>query len=158
MNRQSVLANRLREVILDGKWIANTNFRDQLDSMDWEVATRAVGNLNTIALLAQHIHYYIGGIKEAFTHGQLIIRDRYSFDFAPMISQDQWESFLDDFWKDTEDLAILIETLPEGKLEEDFIKAEYGSYARNINGMIEHSYYHLGQVVLLKKTIETMKV
>ncbi len=28
-----------------------------------------------------------------------------------------------------------------------------GDYLRNIDGMIEHSYYHLGQIVLIEKLI-----
>lgn len=38
-------------------------------------------------------------------------------------------------------------------LDKPFIDEKYGSYIRNIEGVIEHSYYHLGQIVLLKKMI-----
>ena len=32
-------ANRLKEVLLDGGWIANTNFKTQLESVKWVQAT-----------------------------------------------------------------------------------------------------------------------
>ena len=70
-----------------------------------------------------------------------------------MHSQDDWENFLTRFWNDAEEFASLIEQMPEEKLNEKFVDEKYGTYQRNIDGMIEHSYYHLGQIVLLKKMV-----
>ncbi len=151
MTKSEQLANRFREVILNGTWIANTNFKNQLENTNWQLATIKVESLNTIAVLAQHIHYYIVGIKNVFTNGKLEIRDKYSFNFPPIESQDQWEDFLNKFWNATEELAQLIEKTPEEQWSKNFVDQKYGSYLRNIDGMIEHSYYHLGQIVLLKK-------
>ncbi len=153
MTKGEQLANRLREVILNGTWIANTNFKDQLENLHWKVATRKYQSLNTISILAQHIHYYIDGIKNVFTNGTLEIRDKYSFDFPPIESQTEWEEFQIKFWNDTEALAQLIEKMTDQQLHQNFVDEKYGSYLRNIDGMIEHSYYHLGQVVLIKKMI-----
>lgn len=146
-------ANRFREVILNGTWIANTNFKDQLDNLNYEIATTKVDSFNTIAGLAQHIHYYINGINNVFKGGNLEIRDKYSFDFAPIESQEQWNNFLTQFWNDAEAFASFIEQLSNEQLHEAFVDEKYGSYLRNIDAMIEHSYYHLGQIVLLKKRL-----
>jgi len=40
MNSATQLATRFKEVILDGKWIANTNYKDLLLDMTWEQAIR----------------------------------------------------------------------------------------------------------------------
>ena len=153
MTKSEQLANRLREVILNGTWIANTNFKTQLENLDWKIATEKYQSLNTISILAQHIHYYVDGIKNVFTNGKLEIRDKYSFDFPPIKSQTEWEEFQNRFYSNTEKLAELIEKLTDEQLDENFVDEKYGSYFRNIDGMIEHSYYHLGQVVLIKKII-----
>lgn len=155
MNSCTTLANRFREVILNGVWIANTNFKNELTTVDWKLATTKYQDLNTIAILAQHIHYYINGIKQVFLGGNLKIRDRFSFNFPEIESQAQWESFLAKFWKDAEEFADLIEKMSEEKLLENFVDEKYGSYLRNIDAMIEHSYYHLGQIVLIKKLLKT---
>jgi uncharacterized damage-inducible protein DinB len=147
------IAKRFREVILNGTWIANTNYKHQLTGLSWELATTKLHSLNTIALLAQHIHYYIKGIKNVLAGGNLDIKDKYSFDFVPFQSQQEWEAFLTQFWNDAEEFASLIEQMPEEKLKEVFIEEKYGTYQRNIEGMIEHSYYHLGQIVLIKKML-----
>ena len=133
MKNQLQLANRFREVILNRIWIANTNFKDQLENLDYKVATAKFQDLNTISVLAQHIHYYIKGIKNVLLGGDLEIRDKFSFDFPPMESQQQWENFLDNFWKDSEEFAGLIETLPEEKLNADFANEKYGTYIRNLD-------------------------
>ncbi|GAA4732405.1 DUF1572 family protein [Flavisolibacter ginsenosidimutans] len=153
MKNTHEIARRFREVILNGTWVANTNYKHQLTGLSWELATAKSESLNTIALLVQHIHYYINGIKNVFTGGNLEIRDQYSFDFAPVRSQREWEDFLTGFFNDAEELTSLIEQMPEEKLNAVFVDEKYGTYQRNIDGMIEHSYYHLGQIVLLKKIL-----
>ena len=153
MTKSEQLANRLREVILNGTWIANTNYKDQLENLDWKLATKKIQSLNTIAALAQHVHYYVSGINNVFINGTLDIRDKFSFDFPPITSQTQWETFQNEFWCDAEELSQYIEKLKDEQLNENFIDKKYGNYLRNINGLIEHSYYHLGQIVLIKKLI-----
>src|SRR5574343_349551 len=99
MNNKSELAKRFREVILNGTWIANTNFKNELDNSDWKI-------------------------------------------------------FLYKFWRDSEEFAQLIEKMDDDKLSEHFVEEKYGTYQRNIDAMIEHSYYHLGQIVLIKKILK----
>ncbi|OYW20322.1 MAG: hypothetical protein B7Z54_01475 [Sphingobacteriales bacterium 12-47-4] len=52
-------------------------------------------------------------------------------------------------------LAKLIEQMPESQLNEIFREKKYSTYHRNLMGMIEHTHYHLGQMVLLRKWIES---
>lgn len=154
MNHQAYqIANRFREVILNGTWIANTNFKDQLVNSDWQIAIKKVDSLNTIAELAQHIHYYISGILNVFNGGSLDIKDQFSFNFPYIESQEQWNLFLNRFWNDAEEFARKVETISDEKLNSVFVIEKYGSFKRNIDAMIEHSYYHLGQIVLIKKML-----
>lgn len=153
MNQSLQLANRFREVILTGTWIANTNFKDQLADLDWQIALSKVDSLNTIADLAQHIHYYISGILNVFNGGALDIKDQFSFNFPAIESQEQWNLFLNRFWNDSEQFALKVKSMSDEKLNSVFVDEKYGSYRRNIEAMIEHSYYHLGQIVLIKKML-----
>ena len=147
------LAKRFREVVLDGLWIANTNFKHQLSDVTWEQATTKIGSLNTIAMLTFHIDYYIAGLVHVFEGGDLEIRDKYSFDLPPVESQQQWEDLLNKLWNDAERFATLLEQMPDSKMNEGFVDEKYGTYLRNIDGMIEHCYYHLGQITLIKKLL-----
>jgi hypothetical protein len=153
MGSTSQLAKRFREVLLDGLWIANTNFKDQLSTVTFEQATTKVGSLNTIAMLTFHIDYYIAGLINVFEGGDLKIRDKYSFDLPPIESQEQWKDLLNKLWTDSERFASLLEKISDSKMNEVFVDEKYGTYLRNIDGMIEHAYYHLGQITLIKKMI-----
>lgn len=151
MKNSQHLADRFREVLLEGTFIANTNYKDQLENLPLEIAQKKMGDLNTISILAQHVHYYIKGVSAVFKGEDLKIRDAHSFDFPPMTSEMEWKAFLNKFFKDAEAFASLVEQLPENKLNDAFTNEKYGTYQRNIDGMIEHCYYHLGQIVLIKK-------
>ncbi|MCA6066961.1 DinB family protein [Chryseobacterium sp. RG1] len=155
MSSTSQLAKRFREVMLDGLWIANTNFKDKLKDVTWEQANTKVGSLNTIAMLTFHIDYYIAGLINVFEEGDLEIRDKYSFDLPPIESQQQWEELLNKLWSDSEKFANLLEQMPDSKMNEGFVNEKYGTYLRNIDGIIEHAYYHLGQITLIKKLLNT---
>ncbi|RXM52164.1 MULTISPECIES: DUF1572 domain-containing protein [unclassified Chryseobacterium] len=154
MSSVSQLAKRFKEVMLDGLWIANTNFKDQLSDVIWEQAVTKVGSLNTIAMLTFHIDYYIAGIIPVFEGGTLDIKDQYSFDAPPIESQEQWNALLNKLWSDSEKFTTLLEKMPDSKLDEVFVDEKYGTYQRNIDGMIEHAYYHLGQITLIKKLLK----
>ncbi len=153
MERNLVLANRLREVLLNGKWIANTNFKEQILSVSWAQAIQKVGNLNTIALLTFHINYYLDGLLNVFNSGGLEIKDKYSFDLPEIKSENDWNKLVNDFLSNSEMFAKQVEQMDESMLDQPFADEKYGSFLRNIEGVIEHSYYHLGQVSLIRKMI-----
>lgn len=56
MAHNQQLAKRFEEVLLTGTFIANTNYKDQLTNLIWEIVTAKIGDLNSIVNLAQHIH------------------------------------------------------------------------------------------------------
>lgn len=153
MENSNQLANRFREVLLNGTWIANTNFKDQLSGVSWEQATQKIGSLNTIAALTFHINYYIAGINNVFEGGGLEIRDKFSFALPEIRTQRDWEMLRDGLFQNAEKFADYVEGMSGEQLEGDFVDSKYGSYRRNIEGVIEHSYYHLGQVSLLRKLL-----
>ncbi|ATN07427.1 DUF1572 domain-containing protein [Chryseobacterium indologenes] len=156
MNSASQLSKRFREVLLDGLWIANTNFKDQLSDVTWQQAVTKIDSLNTIAMLTFHIDYYIAGIVHVFEGGELEIKDKFSFDLPAIDSQIQWDDLRNKLWVDSEKFAALLEQMPDSKLDEVFVDEKYGTYQRNIEGMIEHSYYHLGQITLIKKLVKNV--
>ncbi len=151
MSATKQMADRFREILLNGTWVAETNYKHQLAELDWQIAVTKVGSLNTIAALTFHINYYVAGVLNVFEGGSLDIRDKFSFDAPPIESKQDWEQLLHKLWSDAEKFATCIEQLPADKLDTTFVDEKYGTYRRNIEGMIEHCYYHLGQIVLIKK-------
>lgn len=153
MSASLQLTNRFREVLLDGLWIANTNYKKQLSDVTWQQANIKIGSLNTIAALIYHINYYIEGILPVFDGGALEIRDKFSFDAPPINSEKDWNTLRTSLLKNAELFALKVEALGNDDLQKPFVDEKYGSYQRNIEGMIEHCYYHLGQISLIKKIL-----
>lgn len=157
MEGSTQLANRFRELFLNGTWIANTNYQELLSDIDWEQAIQKVASLNTIAILTFHINYYVEGVLQVLKGGELSIRDKYSFDAPEITSESEWNTLKNTLINNTEAFAKHIESMTETELESTFVDYKYGSLRRNIEGLIEHSYYHFGQLSLIKKIINHKK-
>lgn len=151
MERNLTIASRLREVLLDGRWIANTNYKDQITGTNWLQATKKIGSLNSIAALTYHINYYLAGLIKAFATGALDISDKYSFDLTEISSEADWQTLVTEFINNSEKFAALVEQMEDPLFDQPFVDEKYGTCLRNIEGVIEHSYYHLGQISLLRK-------
>ena len=134
-------------------WFHTQLIKEQIDDLDWKQATTKIGSLNTIAILTFHLNYYVAGLIQVLEGGPLEIRDKYSFDAPPIESQEDWEALRDKSYRDAEKFANLIEALPDEQLSQGFVDEKYGTYYRNLTGVIEHSYYHFGQISLLKKMV-----
>ncbi|HMS70968.1 MAG TPA: DUF1572 domain-containing protein [Saprospiraceae bacterium] len=153
MESPQQLANRLREVILNGTWIANTNYQMLLADVNLEMANMKIGSVNTIGQLTYHINYYIDGVNHVFDNGSLEIKDIYSFDMPALETEVGWNMLKKQLFQNGEKLALNVEKMTSQELDAIFVLEKYGTYRRNIEGMIEHAYYHLGQISLIKKMI-----
>lgn len=153
MNLTANMAKHFRDVHFGVNWTWS-NLKDQLADVTWEQATTKVHSFNTIVALVYHMNYYVDAVLKVFHGGPLDAKDKFSFEHPPIGCQEDWEKLLAKVWADAEAFAILIEQLPETRLWETFQEEKYGNYYRNIHGIIEHTHYHLGQVVILKKLVQ----
>ncbi|TRX48389.1 DinB family protein [Fulvivirga sp. M361] len=153
MNYNEYLANRLREILLSGKWVVGTNFKEQIEDLTWIEATKKVENFNSISSITFHINYYLSGVMDVFKGGDLTIRDKYSFDAPEIKSEREWNLRKEKLVKDSENFIQLVRNMENQRLMDVFVKEEYGSYYRSIDVIIEHTYYHLGQIILIKKKL-----
>ena len=152
MNVTAQVAKQLRDVHFGGNWTAS-NLKQHLSDVTWQQATTKIPSFNTIAALVYHMNYYVSAVIKVLQGGPLDAHDKYSFDHPPVLSQQDWENLLDKTWLDAETLATLIEQVPDAKLSENFLDGKYGTWYRNLDGVVEHIHYHLGQIVLIKKML-----
>jgi len=153
MNLTKHLAKHIRELYFGGNWTW-VNYKDTLKDVTWELATTKVYDFNTIATLVFHTNYFVSAALRVLQNEPINAHDKYSFDHPPINSKEDWENMRDNFLADAEKFAGLVEQLPESKLWETFEEEKYGNYYRNIQGIIEHTYYHMGQMVIIKKIIQ----
>jgi len=152
MNLTTQIAKHFRDVHFGGNW-TSVNLKETLTDVTWQQATTKIYSLNTIATLVFHINYYVSAVTKVLQGEPLTAHDKYSFDLPPILNQEDWENLLNKIWGDAENFALLIEQLPESKLADTFSDEKYGSYYRNLHGIIEHTHYHLGQIMLIKKIL-----
>ena len=152
MNVPQQLAKHLRGVYF-GRNYTGADLKTHVSDLTWQQAVTPIHNCNTIAALVYHIRYYVRAVLQVLGGGPLDAHDQYSFDLPLIESQEDWQQLLHDTWTDAEDLAVLVEGMEENRLWETFADPKYGSNYRNIQGVIEHTHYHLGQIVLLKKML-----
>jgi len=146
------IAKHIRDVHTGGNW-TDSNLKEQLQGITWQQANQKVGSFNTILALVYHINYFVLAALVVLHGKPLDSHDKFSFDHPPITSQEDWDKFIDKVLKDAEEFAILVEKLPENKLWGNFSDAKYGTWYRNLAGIIEHTHYHLGQIAIIKKSI-----
>lgn len=150
MNLSEQLAKHTRDVFSGGNW-TSVNLKDSLADVNWQIAVKKIDDLNTIAALVFHIHYYVAAVLKVIQGGPLDAHDKYSFDLPAIKSEDDWKRLLTKTLEDATSLADEIEKLDEAKLYENLADPKYGTRLRNFLGIIEHTHYHLGQISLVKK-------
>lgn len=156
MIQTSLIAKHLKDVHFGGNWTCS-NLKDNLTGVTWLQATTQIYSLNTIAALVYHINYYIGGVIKVLQGGSLELKDIYSYACPPIQNEEEWQLLLDKTFADANTFTALIEQLPDSQLSTIFVDEKYGTYYRNLQGIIEHTHYHLGQIAIIKKIILQME-
>ena len=152
MSITNQIAKHIRDIYFGGNWTFS-NLKENLADVSWKEAITRVDNCNTIAALVFHINYFVRAVLQVLHGNPLTANDRYSFDVPLISSEDDWQKLLEQTWNEAEQFASLVEQLPDSILYETFSDEKYGNYYRNFHGIIEHSHYHLGQIVILKKVL-----
>jgi uncharacterized damage-inducible protein DinB len=152
MNTPAHIAKHFREVHFGGNWTC-VNLKDTLADVSPEQAVTKIASFNTIAALTFHINYYVSAVLKVLQGGPLEAHDTYSYDVPPMDDEKEWQALLDKSWKDAEAFASLLEHMPVEQLWGNLSEEKYGIWYRNLHGIIEHTHYHLGQIVILKKLL-----
>ena len=152
MNLSAQMAKHFREVFFGGNW-TSVNLKETLDDVSWQQAVTKIGDVNSIAVLVYHINYYVSAVLKVFEGGKLEASDKYSFDLSPLTNDEEWKALQDKAFAEAEKFANLVEQMPNEKFAQVFVDEKYGTYYRNIHGIIEHTHYHLGQISLIKKML-----
>lgn len=152
MEITSQIAQHFRTVHTGNNWTA-VNLKDTLADVTLREATTPVGSLNTIARLVFHINYYVSAVLQVLRGAALNASDKLSFDLPPLVTEAEWRQLVAKTLEDAEAFATEVEKFPASRLEAMFENPDYGNYYRNFHGIVEHTHYHLGQIVVIKKLL-----
>ncbi len=150
MDLSKQIAKQIRSLYFGKNWTA-VSFKEALEGVSWEEANKKIGDCNSILTLVHHTTYYMKVQLPVMNGGALVASDKESFIHEPLKNEDDWIAVKKEMFDIAETFAAKIESLPEDIFDKPFADEKYGSYFRNLYGTIEHSHYHLGQIVLLGK-------
>ncbi len=152
MNTTSLIANQLKELYIGRNWSWSC-IKDQIEDITLDEAKQVLYDLNSIQVLLFHLNYYVKGVHEYLDTGELKISDKYAFD-PPVIDREQdWKGYKESVIADGLAFADRISKLNDSLLPAIMVDEKYGTYFRNLQGIIEHGHYHLGQIVIVKKIL-----
>lgn len=147
------LSLHLKQVYFGGNW-TTVDYSKELADVNWQEATQAYHGFNNIATLVQHTSYYVQALIDVLQGHALTSKDELSFTHAPINNSDDWEEFKSSVFNKVNVAVSLLEQFKDEQLSAWFTNEKYGTYHRNILGIIEHLHYHLGQIVLIKKLVK----
>lgn len=146
------LSDHLHQCYFGGNW-TTSNLKTVLSDVSWQEATYQREGFNTISALTYHNGYYVTAILNVLKGKGLHAKDEFSFDVPNVENEADWQALQHRIFSDVEQLCVAIKLLDDNILSSHFTDEKYGTYARNLMGLIEHSHYHLGQIVILKKLL-----
>ncbi|MCH9661811.1 MAG: DUF1572 domain-containing protein [Bacteroidetes bacterium] len=155
MRTSEHLAKHCKEVFLGGNWTA-VNLKDTLADVSWQEATIQTNGFNSITTLTWHMGYYISQVLKVLQGGPLEGSDELSFNTPSINSSEEWDELLTNLWKEVEIFALEVSKRTDEQLFEDFAGGGYGNLYRQLAGINEHTHYHLGQIVLIKRLLRSV--
>lgn len=152
MKQTHLIARQIRGAFFGDNW-CGISLRKAVEDLPFDEAMKSLPHSHSIAALVFHIGYYFQGVEEVLRGGTLVIRDQYSFEMPPITNESEWRLLLDRTWQQAESFIGRVEKLPDDLIDQTFVDEKYGDYYRNLTGLVEHLYYHLGQIALIKKGV-----
>lgn len=76
--------------------------------------------------LTFHIDYYLAGVSNVLKGKGLDIRDKFSFDYPPVKSEQEWRILVNKFCNDAEEFIQLVEKMSDKKILSDFVENNMG--------------------------------
>jgi uncharacterized damage-inducible protein DinB len=153
MKVAQLIATHLQEAFAGNNW-SEVNVKDTLDGITYPEAVMVTSaSSNTIAALLYHMTFYNRAITQRLQGIEPEISAANGFDLQPISSEHDWEQLKKNAFDTVNELARAIRHFPDERLEEENPKGK-GSFYKKLQGVIEHNYYHLGQIVILKNLIK----
>ncbi|RNI35777.1 DinB family protein [Hanamia caeni] len=157
MKITQLIAAHLQEAFEGNNW-SDVNVKDTLDGITFRQATHVTNaSPNTIAALLYHMTFYNKAIKQRLQGIEPEISAANGFDLQPITSEHDWVQLKKNAFDTVNELASAIRDFPDERLPEESPVGK-GSFYKKLQGVIEHNYYHLGQIVILKNLIKKSQV
>lgn len=153
LNITDLIARHLLEVHEGDNW-TEVNIRETLQDLPLAAALeRTPASANTIAGLLHHISFWNRVVGQRIAGVAPEIPEDNGFLHPPLHTEADWLALQQDNLRSAQELAAVIKSIPGERLEEPILPGASSVY-RNLQGIVEHTHYHLGQIVILKQWLQ----
>lgn len=137
----------------EGRNWTEVDVRSTLEDVTLKEATMNTrASANSIASLLQHLTYWNRVIIKRINGIVVPESEDNGYSGPVMHTEQDWIWLRADNISSAYELANAIRTFDEARLELPILP-EHSSAYKNLHGSVEHVYYHLGQMVILKQLI-----
>lgn len=151
MEIKSLAAQHIREV-LKGNW-SDIFLEDVLQDVTLEEAKFIPPSKNSIAMLAHHIKFYNEAVLlRVVKDNRAVNYDANGFDVPELKTEADWLQLKEATLSSFTNLADKALAMPEEQLFE-LTPSGIVTFYKTLHGVTEHAYYHMGQMVVIKKMI-----
>ena len=153
MKITNLIAMHIIEVYEGNNW-TDVNIADTIKDINWQQAQQQTpGSSNTIASLLHHLHYWNGILMQRINGINPSIPGANGYDVGELKNENDWNTLKEKTHQSFIQIADAVKNFPEEKLSETYAAGK-SSYYKNLQGIVEHAHYHLGQIVILKKLLQ----
>ena|ERR1700759_5391407 len=152
MNILDAIAAHINDVYNGENW-TDVSIADTIKDVSWQRAQQqTIGSKNTIASLLHHIYYWNRIMLERVKGNNPSVPNTNGFDVNELKNENDWNALKETTRQSFIKLADAVKNFPQEKLFETSPTGK-SSYYKNLQGIVEHAHYHLGQMVILKKLL-----
>ena len=114
-------------------------------------AARPVSKAHSIWEIVDHMIFWEGVVVQRFQGKRAGLVEELNFPATPSPTEENWQKTLSEFRNSNRLFRETLAKLDPTKLN-DLTAAGKRTYHSEAHGILEHHVYHLGQIVLLKKS------
>lgn len=152
MNIAQLTAEHYYKAFYGDNW-SEIDFKEVLDGVSFtEALSITPASPNSIAAIIYHVTFYSKTILQRLQGNNPKINDANGFDMPEIKTESGWQTLKQLCFEAANDLTTAIKNIPDDKWEEPIFKY-HDTFYKTIAGVTEHAYYHLGQIVILKKVL-----
>jgi hypothetical protein len=154
MKLTTAIAQHVTEAAEGVNW-TEVDLKNVLSDISFEEAvTKTIASPNSIAEIVYHLNYYnnrllarVNGINNAPDEAN-------GFDMPALQNEEEWNALRANNILSARTLADAVGKIDDDKIF-DLNPANHQTFYKNLHGCVEHVYYHLGQIFILKNLIRT---
>lgn len=153
MKFTDLIADNILQVYEGNNWTEVSMAGTINDVTVKEAMVQTHASRNSIAAIVHHLQFWNDIIIQRLQGLSPEIPAANGFDLGVLASEDEWQQLIEKTHQSFIALADTVKHFPEDQLADRTADGK-STYHKIMQGIVEHAYYHLGQIVILKHIVK----